>query len=218
MNVLAIDTASSCSAAVWRDGRIAAKRHRAIARGHAETLMPMVEEVLDEAGLRFAALDLIAAAIGPGSFTGLRTGLAAARGLALALGRPTFGVTSLEAVAQLVPLGSTLLVALETKREDIYIQLFSPTREPLTEPMVCLPDRIPALLPSGPILVAGDAAARLLKVMHAEFFDTPTGDAAVIATIAASRFRPGATFPALTPLYLAPPQAKPRIDGGAVRP
>lgn len=219
MNVLAIDTASSCSAAVWRDGRIAAKRHLAIARGHAEALMPMVKEVLDEAGLSFAALDLIAAAVGPGSFTGLRTGLAAARGLALALNKPTFGVTSLEAVAHAVAPGTTLLVALETKRADIYIQVFSAAGEPLTEPLVCLPDRVPALLPQGPISVAGDAAHRLCEVLHANLLDTPAGDAALIATIAASRFRPGAALSTpLIPLYLAPPQAKPQIDGGAVRP
>src|SRR6185312_6342874 len=97
MNVLAIDTASVCAVAVARSGRAAIARRRDIARGHAEALMPMIEDAMAEAELAFDALDLVAAAVGPGSFTGLRTGLAAARGLALALDKPTHGVSSLAA-------------------------------------------------------------------------------------------------------------------------
>ncbi|MCH7931874.1 MAG: tRNA (adenosine(37)-N6)-threonylcarbamoyltransferase complex dimerization subunit type 1 TsaB, partial [Proteobacteria bacterium] len=94
MNVLALDTATAaCSVALWSDGTVLAQRFATMARGHAEALMPMVEAVMAEAGLAFADLDLVATTVGPGTFTGLRVGLAAARGLALAGGLPIVGVT-----------------------------------------------------------------------------------------------------------------------------
>ena len=100
MIVLAIDTAcSACSAALARDGVVVAARSEAMARGHAEALMPMVQAVMAEARIAWADLELVAVTNGPGSFTGLRTGLAAARGIALAQGIPVAGVTTLEAVA-----------------------------------------------------------------------------------------------------------------------
>jgi tRNA threonylcarbamoyladenosine biosynthesis protein TsaB len=219
MNVLAIDTASACSVALAGDGRILAHRYREIARGHAEALLPMIAATLGDAGLDYRDIDLIAASIGPGSFTGLRTGLAAARGLALALGKPVLGVSSLEAVARLADAGRPLLVALETKREDVYVQLFSAAGEPLSKPMVCRPDAVVALVPAGKIAVAGDATHRLPSAMVATFLDgIRIGDAAVVATIACERSEQAAGPELLRPLYLAPPQAKPQPDGGAVRP
>ncbi len=99
MKVLAFDcSGASCSAAVLIDDRPAAQRFAPMERGHAETLLPMIETVLREAALTPAALDLLAVTVGPGSFTGLRIGLAAARGLALARKLPAIGVTSFDAV------------------------------------------------------------------------------------------------------------------------
>lgn len=209
MNVLAIDTASACSVVLARDGHIVARRHAEIARGHAEALMPMIESVLEEAHLDYEDLDLIAAAVGPGSFTGLRTGLACARGLALALGKPTRGVSSLEAVATAADCGTAILVALETKRADIYIQAFDSTLAPLTPPSVARIEDVAALAPKGPFAVAGDAAHRLRGHIAARFIDdVRPGDAAVIAAIAARRGPPAAPD-VLRPLYLAPPLAVP---------
>jgi tRNA threonylcarbamoyladenosine biosynthesis protein TsaB len=103
--VLAFDTsAGACSAAVLGgDGTVLARRCEALERGHAERLLPMLRDVLAEAGVEIADLALLAVTIGPGTFTGIRIGLAAARGLALASGLPLVGVTSLEAVAASVP-------------------------------------------------------------------------------------------------------------------
>ena len=85
MRILAIDTATAaCSAALMVGDAIVARRFVAMARGHAESLIPMVEAVLAEAGAAYGDLDLIATTVGPGTFTGLRVGLAAARGLAVA--------------------------------------------------------------------------------------------------------------------------------------
>src|SRR5215467_10709212 len=99
MKVLAFDcSGASCSAAVLIDDRPAAQRFAPMERGHAETLLPMIETVLREAGLTPAMLDLLAVTVGPGSFTGLRIGLAAGRGLALARALPAIGVPSFDAV------------------------------------------------------------------------------------------------------------------------
>jgi tRNA threonylcarbamoyladenosine biosynthesis protein TsaB len=209
MNILAIDTASTCSVAVACDGRIVARRHADIARGHAEALMPMIAAALAETGIGYDDLDLIAAAIGPGSFTGLRTGLAAARGLALALGVPTRGVTSLEAAAAAAACGEPVLVVLESKRADIYAQSFDATLAPLGEPAVVSPDDLLHMTPPPPFSVAGDAAHRLKGRLAARFLkQVAPGDAAIVAAIAAQRGIPKPSE-VLRPLYLQPPLAVP---------
>ena len=216
MNVLAIDTASDCAVAVGRDGAVVAEEHRRIARGHAEALLPMIEEALERAGLEYGDLDLIAAAVGPGSFTGLRTGLAAARGLALALGRPTVGITSFESLAyRLTGRGRPILVALETKRADVYVQAFDAAGIAMTAPQVLMPDAIAAVAPKN-ALVAGDAAYRIEGA--GELVEIAAADAVAVATLAAARYSRTMTSELLRPLYLAPPAVKLRADGGALRP
>ena len=101
MKILAIDSATAaCSAAVWSGDGIAAHRFETMARGHAVHLMPMVRDVMAESGLDFHDLDFIATTTGPGGFTGLRIGLAAARALAMAAKLPIVGYSTLETVAQ----------------------------------------------------------------------------------------------------------------------
>jgi tRNA threonylcarbamoyl adenosine modification protein YeaZ len=101
MNILALDTSmGACSAALLRcDGEVFA-RAETMTRGHAEALMPMVAQVMDESGVAFAALDRIAATTGPGSFTGVRIAISAARGLALVTGAKLFGIDSLTVMAK----------------------------------------------------------------------------------------------------------------------
>src|SRR5512140_3047147 len=102
MRVLAIDTAlEACSAAVLDTGRgvVTASESLVMVRGHAEALMPLVARVMDRAEIEFGELDRIAVTTGPGSFTGLRVGISAARGIALAAGKPVVGVTTLTAYA-----------------------------------------------------------------------------------------------------------------------
>ena len=116
MTVLAIDTClGACSVAVCRDDQTLAKASESMTRGHQERLAPMTREVMARSGLGFAALDRIAVTVGPGSFTGLRVGLAFAKGLALALDRPCVGVGVLEALG-LEP-GRSGLVAAPAIRE-----------------------------------------------------------------------------------------------------
>jgi tRNA threonylcarbamoyladenosine biosynthesis protein TsaB len=100
VHLLAIDTAlGACAAAITADGSLLARRSEAMTRGHAERLAPLVAELAEEAGVAFKDLDRIVVTTGPGSFTGVRVGLAFARSLALALARPCIGVTTIEALA-----------------------------------------------------------------------------------------------------------------------
>ena len=211
MIVLAIDASTSaCSAALLRDGRIAAHRLTAMARGQSEALLPMVAAVMAEAGQDFAGLDLIAATVGPGAFTGLRIGLAAARGLALASGRPLAGIATPLAVAAAVPAaeraGRVLVVALESRRDRPWVQLFDADLAPLTAVAALAPAEIEAALAGRPALLAGDGAAALADTLPEAATATSPGwpDAAVVAALAAERWPHGDTLPA-EPLYLRPP-------------
>ena len=219
MRILAFDTATSaCSAALWEDGRVGARRFETMTRGHAEALLPMIADVMNEAGIDFPRLDLIAVTVGPGAFTGLRIGLAAARGLALAAAVPCLGVTTLEAVVHGVSegerAGATLLVALSTKRRDVYAQAFDARLTPLAPPRALLPGDLMAMVPAGQVVVAGDAAREAAAMLTARGVDAAPSaapalpDAAVVAAIAARRWTPGDVAPAPAPLYLRPPDAK----------
>ncbi|MEE8444427.1 MAG: tRNA (adenosine(37)-N6)-threonylcarbamoyltransferase complex dimerization subunit type 1 TsaB [Alphaproteobacteria bacterium] len=227
MKLLAMDTAcGACSAAVWANGAILAARSRVMQRGHVETLLPMTITVMEQAGLAFGALDLIAVTRGPGSFTGLRAGLAAARGLALALGLPLVAVTTLEAVARAAAPtdpATTVLAAIETRRADLYVQAFSAAMEPLDDPRALSPAAAAALAGARPTAIAGDGADRVLEAWRAN----PTGgapeivsragpDAAIIAEMAAVLSRPRGAE--IAPLYLHPPEATRPAAGGRLRP
>jgi tRNA threonylcarbamoyl adenosine modification protein YeaZ len=132
MRVLAIDTAlAACSAAVLDTayGGIIASESRAMMRGHAEALMPLLQRVMEEADLTFNDIDRIAVTTGPGSFTGMRVGIAAARGIALAAGKPIVGLSTLSAYAapqlsanEIFP----VVAAIDARHGHVYMQVFSP--------------------------------------------------------------------------------------------
>jgi len=222
MKILAIDSATgACSAALWHDGAILARRFAVMDRGQSEILIPMVREVLAEAGADFPSIDVFGVTVGPGAFTGLRIGLAAARGMALASGRPLVGVSTFEAVAHGVPPeeleGRRVLVAVESRREDIFVQTFDNKLIAMDEPRSVRPEDL--VLPDTPVLLAGDGAARL-----AALFDRSAGsrsvatrgdvrfaagagfpDAADVARLVASRGTPDAGAALPQPFYLRPP-------------
>ena len=218
MNILALDTATAaCSVALMCDGAVTARRHAVMIRGHAEALMPMVEEVMAEAGAAYAELDLIATTVGPGTFTGLRVGLAAARGLALAGGLPVVGVTTLEALAHGVDAGlragRPVVAALDARRGEVYLQCFDGDLVALGAPAARAPGD--ADLPAGPLVVVGDGAplvAAVLTVGRGAVTLEPDRlpDAAIVAALAARRFDPAAP-PAAPPgpLYLRGSGARP---------
>ncbi|MFP5077674.1 tRNA (adenosine(37)-N6)-threonylcarbamoyltransferase complex dimerization subunit type 1 TsaB [Rhizobium sp. YIM 134829] len=140
MIVLALDTAGiACQAALFdaAAGKVLGQASEEIGRGHAERLMEMIDAALLASGLPLEAVDRIAVTIGPGSFTGIRVGVAAARGLALALGKPCVGISILEALARAAlpdAGGRAILSVLDAKREELYLQVFSPDGSPRAEP------------------------------------------------------------------------------------
>jgi tRNA threonylcarbamoyladenosine biosynthesis protein TsaB len=228
MNLLAFDTATTgCSAALFSDGRLAAHRAAAMPRGQSEALMPMIAAVLAEGGCAYGDLGGLAVTVGPGAFTGLRIGLSAARGLALALAIPLAGVTTLDAVARAVPAadraGGRVLVALESKRADLYVQMFDGGLAPLTEPAAVMADVLADLAADGPLVVAGDAAPRALAALAAAGIaargsDAPgIPDAVMVGEIALGRALP-AVGEVPGPVYLRPPDAVRPKDGGRLRP
>lgn len=233
--ILALDcSAAACSAALWRDGGLAAHRLAAMERGHAEALMPLIETVMGIAALRYAELDLVAATVGPGSFTGLRVGLAAARGIALAAGVKALGLTSFAAIAAAVPdNGGGLAVAIDDRRGGIYWQEFAPGRAPVGPPLAIAADAlaqtVAALAGGRRLPIAGDGVKPLRKLGDTaglEFVgEGGPPDAAAVARLAADLAddllagRPAGLPP--VPLYLRPPEVRlpaVRQPGAASRP
>ena len=126
MITLAFDTClTACTAAVLEDERVLVSRVEPMARGHQERLAPLVYEVMAEAELSFDRLDRIGVTIGPGSFTGLRVGLAFAKGLGAALDRPVIGIGVLEALAEPFEGPSVVFSVLDAKRGQVYLQAFA---------------------------------------------------------------------------------------------
>ena len=164
--ILALDAAAAaCSVALWRDGGVLVYRESPMVRGHAEALMPLVLEAMAAVGLDFADLEKIAVGVGPGSFTGIRIALAAARGIALAADRPVMGIDSFNALAAAIPVpllaGHSLLVVIESKRRELFGQYFDSHRQARGEALVLEPSALLKMRPAGPLLVAGDGAVHL---------------------------------------------------------
>ncbi len=232
--LLAIDTAGSrCSAAVARRDEVLAAECMAMRHGHVEALLPMIERVMAAAGLRPAQLDAVAATVGPGGFTGIRVGLAAARGIALATGARLLGVTGFAAVAAGVAAcdsgtgtGAALLVALDSRRDDLYVQLFATDRAtPLAAAAAvlpeCLADHVARLAGDRPLLLAGDAVEAAAAALGRRSGVSSYADSAPDArgVIAAARRQLSSDVPAgpARPFYLRPPDVTlPRQQPGRV--
>ena len=140
MKILALETsAKAVSAAVSEDGRILASGYQDTGLTHSRTLMPIVEHILKNTGLTVADMDAIAVAAGPGSFTGIRIGVAAAKGLAFAADKPAVGVSTLAAMARNVAFCDGLVIcAMDARRQQVYNALFEAKDGQLTR---LTPDR-----------------------------------------------------------------------------
>ncbi|MGV2973954.1 tRNA (adenosine(37)-N6)-threonylcarbamoyltransferase complex dimerization subunit type 1 TsaB [Roseibium alexandrii] len=220
MRVLAIDTAlANCAAAVLDDGTASACFETCgeeIGRGHAEKLMDMIGTVMAESSTAFSDLDRVAVTVGPGSFTGLRVGLAVARGFGLVLEKPVVGVTTLAAIARSCAPGGNgppILVALTGKGDEVYCQLFSHDGEPLDFAGVHTLSDLAMTLPED-IRFAGSAADRVADAVGAE-------NTCVISRCGYPGIRAVAELGLITdprgaspsPLYLRPPDATPQTKG-----
>ena len=221
MIVLALDTAlAACSVAVVRDGEVLAARSEAMLRGHQERLAPLVAETMAEAGIGFAALDRIGVAIGPGSFTGVRVGLAFAKGLSVALAIPCVGIGTLEALAASAPSegGDFVAAVIDARRDQIYLQAFSEGR-PLMAPDALEPGvaaaRLAELWSGGPAVLVGPGAALLESVIAGARINQRDGaDPVALARLAAAAPEP-AHRP--RPLYLRGADARTIAERAAAK-
>ncbi len=210
MIVLGLDTClSSCSVAVLDGERVLASAREVMARGHQERLARMAQQVMAEADLAFDKLGRIAVTVGPGSFTGLRVGIAFAKGLALALDLPAVGIGTLEALAAEAGQDSGRLVfpAIDARRGQLYLQAFEDGRalmapDALTAEVAAA--RLAELSQGQPFTLVGSGAALLADLSPAARIVPAEGaDARTVARLAAGR------EPApLKPLYLRAPDAK----------
>lgn len=163
--LLAFDTAlNGCNVACVCAGGKPATRQIVTGRDQAAKLVPLIQECMDEAGVAFTDLDAIITTIGPGSFTGLRIGLSAARSFSLSLNKPLIGVTTMDIAAQQalrVAGGAPFIIVIETKRADYYGQLFDGQGAATSEPFAKSGEEIAAMLDG--YFVYGDAAARFVN-------------------------------------------------------
>ena len=211
MRILALDSAvGRCSATIVLNGGVVAGYQQDIDRGHAAILPVMARDCLRDAGLGASELDLVAVTVGPGSFTGIRACIALAQGIALAAGIPVVGVTVGEAIADSLPQlgGRTLWCATESRRDRIFLETGAGI---LSLAIADLPN------PSGPVAVAGNAAAVAASRLAARGVNVMLTDARRpagrhIAAVAERRLRGDVAPLPAEPIYVDPPEAK--LPGG----
>ena len=210
MLILAFDCSGpACSVALWRDGEVLATERELMERGQAEALMPMIDRIMKAAGVGYGDLARIAVTVGPGSFTGVRAGLAAARGLSLAADVPAVGILTTAALAAAVPAhereGAEVLAAIDTKRGDFYVQRFAPDGTARNDPAAMDADALRDWVGDLSVVAVGDGAATAAQAIgkSARAASTPAlVDMGVLATLGAQA-TPQAGGP--IPVYVHPP-------------
>ncbi|HWZ39606.1 MAG TPA: tRNA (adenosine(37)-N6)-threonylcarbamoyltransferase complex dimerization subunit type 1 TsaB [Bradyrhizobium sp.] len=227
MLILAIDTAlDACAAAVLDTGtsKMIAMETQAMKRGHAEALMPLIARVMKETGIPFAALDRVAVTSGPGSFTGLRVGLSAARGIGLAAGKPVVGLTTLSAyAAPIVSEGAEqpVISAIDARHDHVYLQVVSGNGSSLIRPKVASIEEALTASRFGTPHLVGNAAGILAERWPSDapppfkVDAQPAPDITWVAWLGAA-VNPDTAPP--KPYYLRAPDAKPSQDATASQP
>ena len=224
MRILALETsAKAVSAAITEDGRVLASGYQDTGLTHSRTLMPIVEHLFQNTGLSPESVDAIAVAVGPGSFTGIRIGVSAAKGLAFALDKPAVGVSTLAAMARNAAFAGGLIVcAMDARRQQVYNALFAGEDGVLTR---LTPDRAVSLADLAeelrgdprPKTVVGDGAAMCADFLEAAGVPCRLApphlvmqNAMSVALEAEGQAARGGLVSAqdLAPVYLRPPQAE----------
>ena len=219
MIVLAIDTALDyCAAAVLDAGAMTmlAQKTLEMKRGHAEALMPLVDRVMKASGRPYSGLDRIAVTTGPGSFTGLRVGISAARGIGLAASKPVVGLTTLSAYVTPQVADNheqPIIAAIDARHDHVYYQVVAGNGAPLIRPAVVPVEETFAAARFGALRMVGNAA-RLLADRWPKQAPAPVlvdarpgPDIGWVAWLGAAT-EPGTAPP--KPFYLRPPDAKPK--------
>jgi tRNA threonylcarbamoyladenosine biosynthesis protein TsaB len=204
--LLALDTATPAVTVALHDGgRLLAELTTVDARRQGELLAAAIQQVTVEAGVTVRDVSVIVAGVGPGPYTGLRTGLVTARVLGSSLGVPAHGVCTLDVVAAgavAAAGGREFLVATDARRRELYWARYSPAGERLSGPAVAVPASLPSGLP-----VAGEGAHAYPGVLG-EPIEPRYPSAATLAGLAARGLAAGGSFLPLEPLYLRRPDAR----------
>lgn len=214
MIVLAIDTCfNACSVALARGDLITSERVL-MRQGHAEALLPMIQRVVMGAGVAMGDIERIAVTHGPGTFTGVRTGLAAARGLALARGIPAFGFSSLRVIG--IAAGGNVIVAADAGRSRLFVQAIGPDGAEITEPLILPVDDAAAFAIGQGLPMTGSGVQVLATAGYdiARAAGDPEPDAAMLIALAIDA-PVSSGMP--KPLYLREPDAKPQAGAAIAR-
>jgi tRNA threonylcarbamoyladenosine biosynthesis protein TsaB len=223
MLILAIDTALEACAVALLDadaGAFRAHESQPMARGHAEALMPMIDRVMQAADLPFTALDRIAVTVGPGSFTGLRVGISAARGLGLAAEKPVVGVTTLSAFAApfLSEAGGPIISLIDARHDHVYMQVVGGDGAALVRPCVAPTADVFRHAQLGELRLVGNAARLVADRWPAELPPPASIEQQSAPDIAWVAWLGVAADPSSSkprPFYLRPVDAKPQASASA---
>lgn len=195
MLILSFDTSANfVSVAISDENKVYAQIQQEMERGHAEALMPIIDETFKKTCLSLENINAIAVTTGPGSFTGIRVGLASARAFGMVLKIPVHGITCFEANSCFA--NGSVTVVLDTKREDYYTQQFDEDHQPLSQPKIQTAEDLKANLP---FVAIGSGALRLSQEIGCTTMDMPCSTAVAVAKVAFQRIN----APSLPkPLYL----------------
>ena len=218
MRILAIDTSCGAASVAVVEGGLAeplAILSRPMARGHAEALAPMVEEAMRGVDGGFASLGRIAVATGPGSFTGIRVGIAMARAMGVALAIPVVGVSTLAAFAAPLlsePKPGIIAAAIDARHGSVYFQLFEASGRPMGPPRCDTARECVRAIGAGPAWLAGDAAQIVANEAHRAGLPHDLDAARDAPDIVALAWMGLALDPSVSParpIYVKPPDARP---------
>lgn len=220
MKILGFDSAGkTAGVAIWQDGNILYEVNLRAGLTHSQTLLPLCCQALAQTGLSLADIDFLAFNLGPGSFTGLRIGLATAKGLCFSRAIPCIGVSTLESLAYSLPVNGNVLCALDARRREVYAAAFC--RKEGVAARICADEAMPVerLEPvlqdmQGPIYLMGDGAALVQEAFSPKFVFQPLepmvslGSAAGVCLCAAQHRNEAVQADVLTPDYLRLSQAQ----------
>lgn len=220
MRLLAIDTSlESCSVGVVSDGAPPILHSEVIGRGHAERLFGMIRSAMAEAGLAFADLDRIAVTVGPGSFTGLRVGIATARGLALVVECPVVGIGTLAvhgATARALAGPRPVLALLDAHRGELYGQAFAADGAAISEPEIAAAETFAARVTPGMVLAGSGADIVAAKRRGAVEIVHRRSAPDLAGLVELAERAPDTGLPP-RPLYLRAPDARPQLGKEVAR-
>lgn len=226
MKILSFDTTMQACSASFIDTEKEGEQqsvYESLERGHAEAIVPMIESVMNVSNCSYQELDCIAVTLGPGAFTGVRVGVATARGLGLSTGVDVYGFSSLHVIAARAreQLGDgylsefdRMLVAVDARRGEIYLQSFDINAQPLIEACAVVPEQFAEFSENGKILVVGSGGSLLSDIVsqgaQQVVFECPDllPDAQNIGQLVLSD---QGIHETLSPLYLRAPDAKPQV-------